>query len=254
MRHILIGDVHGCIDELRALIGQVCPGPSDRLYFIGDLIDRGPDSAGTVRYVRKLAEKFPLILILGNHEEKFLRFLDHFRSGNEALKKMKGVDTFARLAEELDEEEIQFLKASFVNYNIPEEKSLLLHGGIPGNCRTDLSVNYAYSPGLFKAHKGLDLILKTRFLDSMGNFVSIGSEGADARFWADSYDGHYGRIFFGHHAQSGERPVSFTNAINLDTGCVYGGWLSAAVLEKKEITFISIKAARGYSVKEKTNV
>lgn len=248
MRHIIIGDTHGCIDELRCLLEEVHPKISDRLYFIGDLIDRGPDSAGTVKYVRKLAEKYRTTLILGNHEEKFLRYLDHFRTGTEALKKMKGVETYARLVEELDEDDIRFLANSFINYNIPEENSLLLHGGIPGNCQSDLSINHAYSPHVLKSQKGLDLILKTRFLDCEGNFVSLGSEGADSRFWAETYDGRFGRIFFDHHAVTGEKPVCYPFAVNLDTGCVFGGHLTASILENGQVHFKSVKAFKMYSI------
>jgi bis(5'-nucleosyl)-tetraphosphatase (symmetrical) len=45
MRTIIIGDVHGCLDELKALINQLELTPSDRLFFIGDLINKGPNSA-----------------------------------------------------------------------------------------------------------------------------------------------------------------------------------------------------------------
>jgi predicted MPP superfamily phosphohydrolase len=65
MRHIIIGDVHGCINELKSLIEKLQLEAEDKLYFIGDLIDKGPDSVGVVKFVRELSKRYPLILILG---------------------------------------------------------------------------------------------------------------------------------------------------------------------------------------------
>lgn len=75
MRNIIIGDVHGCLDELKELINKLELSSADHLFFIGDLIDKGPDSVGVVKYVYELSKLYSTVLILGNHEEKFLRFL-----------------------------------------------------------------------------------------------------------------------------------------------------------------------------------
>ncbi len=63
---IAIGDIHGCLAALRALIAQL-PG-EEELVFLGDYVDRGPDSAGVLRYVEALAEARPCRLLMGNHE------------------------------------------------------------------------------------------------------------------------------------------------------------------------------------------
>ncbi len=67
-RTILVGDVHGCAEELRALLELIRPRPGDRLILLGDLINRGPDSAGVVRLVHDAGFE----CILGNHEEDYL--------------------------------------------------------------------------------------------------------------------------------------------------------------------------------------
>ena len=57
VRTLVIGDVHGCLDELRALLDVLSPHPDEHLVFCGDLVDKGPDSAGVVQYVRELRER-----------------------------------------------------------------------------------------------------------------------------------------------------------------------------------------------------
>ena len=75
MRIILIGDVHGCIDELKILISECKLNTGDYIFFLGDLINKVPNSIGVLNYVLFLSEYYNVKLIIGNHEEKFLRFL-----------------------------------------------------------------------------------------------------------------------------------------------------------------------------------
>jgi hypothetical protein len=247
MRHIIIGDIHGCIDELKLLIQKLELRQHDHLYFIGDLIDRGPDSASVVKYVRSLSEKYSVVLILGNHEEKFLRYLHNKAHDFSAMKNMKGLEEFEELEKKLDQSDINFINKAYINYNIPSEGVCLLHGGIPGNNKIDLSVNHNYSRELLKVSKGTNLIIKTRFLDESGNFISLGEENENSVFWADKYDGRYGKVIFGHHAIVNERPKEFPHAINIDTGCVYGGSLSACVINlNSTIDYNSIKSNQKY--------
>ncbi len=73
-----IGDVHGCLKSLNALLDQLQPSASDQLVFIGDLIDRGPDSKGVIERVRQL-EADPqapeVVALMGNHEVLLLEAL-----------------------------------------------------------------------------------------------------------------------------------------------------------------------------------
>jgi serine/threonine protein phosphatase 1 len=250
MRHIIIGDIHGCIDELQLLIQKVELHQGDHLYFIGDLIDRGPDSAGVVKYVRALSEKYSVILILGNHEEKFLRYLDHKVNNPSAIKNMNGTAEFDDLILQLDDADINFLSSAYINYNIPSENICLVHGGIPGNNKIDLSINHLYSQELLKSKKGFELILKTRYLDESGNFISLGKENENSVFWADAYDGRYGKVIFGHHAIINVCPKEFPHAIDVDTGCVFGGWLSACVIESNKIMYIFNKSNNQYATRK----
>ncbi|MFT4590092.1 MAG: serine/threonine protein phosphatase 1 [Limisphaerales bacterium] len=77
MRTLAIGDIHGCRDALVALMKAVKPTPDDRLVFIGDYIDRGPDSKGVIDWILKHRDKRETITLRGNHE---IMMLDARRS------------------------------------------------------------------------------------------------------------------------------------------------------------------------------
>ena len=78
----MVGDVHGEMDALRNLLGYlgydlIGRHPEGRrLVFVGDLIDRGPDSPGVVRWVRRMMDEAGALAVLGNHEINLLRGLD----------------------------------------------------------------------------------------------------------------------------------------------------------------------------------
>ena len=80
-RTVVIGDVHGCIDELDALLGPAGVGvvASDTVIFVGDLVDKGPAPAAAVARARGLAMEAlcEVVLVEGNHEERFRRWRRH---------------------------------------------------------------------------------------------------------------------------------------------------------------------------------
>ena len=77
MRKIIIGDVHGCLDELKLLIRKCELKKDDHIFFLGDLINKGPYSIEVLEYIHFISEIYTVDLILGNHEEKFLRFINN---------------------------------------------------------------------------------------------------------------------------------------------------------------------------------
>jgi serine/threonine protein phosphatase 1 len=77
MRSYVIGDIHGCLDELRYLIEGLPLNSGDRLIFLGDYVDRGPNSKGVLTYILELQkrEDLEIICLKGNHEDMFLDYL-----------------------------------------------------------------------------------------------------------------------------------------------------------------------------------
>jgi len=78
MGRYVIGDIHGCVDELCRLIGALPLASGDSLVFLGDYIDRGPDSAGVVSYLIALQSELRevnFVFLKGNHEDMFLSYL-----------------------------------------------------------------------------------------------------------------------------------------------------------------------------------
>ncbi|MEM9279827.1 MAG: metallophosphoesterase family protein, partial [Pseudomonadota bacterium] len=83
LRIYAVGDVHGCLSELRNLMDKISvdihsrPIPEYKIVFLGDYVDRGPDSNGCVQYLMDLSNSDPnIICLLGNHEDKLLKFLN----------------------------------------------------------------------------------------------------------------------------------------------------------------------------------
>ena len=94
---IAIGDIHGCLDPLQALIAQL--PPQEELVFLGDYVDRGPDSAGVLRYLEALSETRPCVFLMGNHEDMMAKATETTAyipnwliNGGEATLESYGVD------------------------------------------------------------------------------------------------------------------------------------------------------------------
>jgi serine/threonine protein phosphatase 1 len=75
-RLLAVGDIHGCLDHLERLMARVEPTSADRIVFMGDYIDRGPDGKGVIDYLIDFGGRFPeTVFLKGNHEAMFLDFL-----------------------------------------------------------------------------------------------------------------------------------------------------------------------------------
>ena len=68
----MISDIHGCLAPLRKMIEIIEPTPEDHLIFVGDYVDRGPDSKGVIDFLIGIKKKYNSTFLHGNHEEKFL--------------------------------------------------------------------------------------------------------------------------------------------------------------------------------------
>ena len=116
-RLICIGDVHGHLDELNALLLQVQVRSGDRLVFLGDMVDRGPDSPGVIRRVRGLLHTFPgSTALLGNHESQLVQ-----------LAKRPDCDGWIR---DITDEEFRWVTNLPVFTRDPDRNFLMVHGGL----------------------------------------------------------------------------------------------------------------------------
>lgn len=221
MRTVVVGDVHGCLQELDELLRVVQFKRPNNLIFVGDLLDKGPDSVGVVRRVRELGG----VLVRGNHEGKHLR-----------LSRGKSIDRPPTSREvqiqlSLSSEDVEFLRTSRLHHQLPGDAGVVVHGGIP------IGLESLESPGGTAEQKSLYRELPfLRYQDQL--------------FWAWGYDGRFGHCYFGHQPFMQQEPAQYPHATGLDLGCCYGGRLCAAILEPDKVpAFVTVQAREAYARK-----
>ncbi len=245
-RTIIIGDVHGCAEELSELLREIGPRATDTLVSVGDILDKGRSSLLALRMAREAG----VILVLGNHEDKHIRFAEHEARGaateeRNPMKDKGGI--LRRMFEVLSPEDRAYLLRGQLYCRLGTG-DLILHGGIPGS-----TMDLPHSARLADLHgkeRQLALkLLRTRFISaSDGTAVRLGEQGPEDPFWAAVYDGRFGKVFFGHDAVVGsDQPRIFPYAVGLDLGCVYGGYLCAAVIERGATRFLSVPSKAKYA-------
>ena len=212
-RTIFIGDIHGCFDELIQLLEKLKYQPkSDRLISVGDLVHKGPKSSEVLDFFIFN----DLEAIIGNHDYRFLNALS-------------GKENNYPLAEEIVKHS-KFSKKELrkwlqkLPFFLEEKKFLAVHG--------------AFNPQLeniFKTSQR-EMITGRYFNKSNGKVVSKPTT-EDAASLTPWYKAFYKKrpeftktIIFGHWAKN--EPVIYKNFRGLDTGCCYGGHLTAYMLEK----------------------
>ncbi|MGH7739582.1 MAG: metallophosphoesterase family protein [bacterium] len=212
-----IGDIHGCLKALRGLLKQLPVKPEDELIFLGDYIDRGPDSKGVLDYL--IQEQKPNWRFLrGNHEQMMLDWLDTPNStaasnwllngghqtlqsyvSQEKLDEVRGEDVHVLLRDHIPSAHVEFLNASNLSYETPDY--YFCHAGV--NLDKPLA-----------AQEADDLLwIRRKFLLDPRPTPKL--------------------VVHGHTPV--EKVDLNRDRINLDTGCVYGGALTALVLPGKKI-------------------
>lgn len=254
-----VGDVQGCLDPLRRLLDTVAFDPAaDRLWLVGDLVNRGPDSLATLRFLKGLGDA--AITVLGNHD---LHLLALDLGGHEAKRK----DTFAELLAAPDRAElIAWLRTRRMIHHDPALDAVLVHAGVPFVFSLDqalalgrevetairgedapafFEVMYGNEPARWtpelRGHDRLRVVVnyftRMRFIDASGALDLVTKEGVDTappgcfpwfeRLHPDLADR---RIVFGHWAALQGRGTP-ANCLALDTGCVWGGCMTLLRLE-----------------------
>jgi len=209
-RTIIIGDVHGCLDELSELLKKLKLASSDRVYFVGDLIARGPKSKGVVGLARKIGA----ISARGNHEAKLLTVLAAANKNGKDLDLSVLGKMHREVAEQLDKASWKWLSETPLWLDLPEHGLRIVHAGV-----------HPYTP---IEETSEDVILRLRGLAANGT----PSFARESDPWARVYWGPP-HIVFGHHALP--QPQIYQWATGIDTGCVYGGGLTAMVLNEGQV-------------------
>lgn len=213
---IAIGDIHGCPKSLDALLERIDPSPDDHLLFIGDYIDRGPDSKAVIDRLLDLREEVDCTFLRGNHESMMLGYLD---SGAFNLWRVNGgISTLQSYAEEGETE-----------FDIPES-----HAEFVRNTKL-----YHETDDFFFVHAGLKAHLTIeKNLEEGDEKVFLWERGhleASEYAWEKP-------VVCGHTPRP--EPINRDKLILIDTGCVYHmqpgmGRLSAVHLPERE--FVSVE-------------
>lgn len=215
-----IGDVHGCREELERLLSKLAPTPDDCLYFLGDLINRGPDSAGVLRLVRNLPNTR---CILGNHE---LRLLKYRRNSNPTYLKPYDWDTIHQLSDD----DWNFMASFERAIELPESGALLVHGGL--------------APWLHWQEHSIEMLTEIQTVNPTTREAGRRSHVTRGRSWQDLWPGPP-FVLCGHTPR--KEVYRTKSSLCIDTGCVYGGRLTACDIETQKI--IQVKALDDYVVK-----
>ena len=232
----IIGDVHGCYEELAALFVQLgyqiesgpagakaIPPDGRRAIFVGDLVDRGPKIPEVLRLVMNMVEDGTAFCVPGNHDMKLIR-------------KLKGRDVqlthgLADSIEQLDRETPEF-KQAVVKF------------------LDDMVSHYLFDDGkLVVAHAGMKEEMQGRGSGKVRDFALYGETtgetdeyGLPVRYnWAAEYRGK-ALVVYGHTPVA--EPEWLNRTINIDTGCVFGGKLTALRYPEKEL--VSVPAQQTY--------
>lgn len=200
-RLLAVGDIHGCLRQLQALLTQVEPTDADQVVFLGDYVDRGPDSAGVIDYLIEFGSTFPATIFLrGNHEQMFTDYI-------------AGKDSAAFL-----------LNGGLKTLGSYHDNGLW---PIPQSHRDFLAslANYYQTKDFIFVHAGLRPGRPLADQDEM-DLLWIRQE-----FISSDYD--WGKtVVYGHTPQ--ENPHSTRTRLGLDTGCVYGRQLTCCEVRTRQ--------------------
>lgn len=232
----IIGDIHGCYDELCTLLtklGHTVDKDAHRLtatngrkiIFLGDLVDRGPASPSVLKLAMQAVKENLALCVPGNHDSKLLKYLNG-----------RNVNVTHGLQATVDQ--LQGADPAFIN----DIKSFL----------DGLVSHYVLDHGrLAVAHAGVKENMQGRGAAAIRDFCLYGETtgetdefGMPVRYnWASNYSGK-AMVVYGHTPVV--RPEWFNNTIDIDTGCVFGGSLTALRYPEREL--VSVPAAREYAV------
>lgn len=203
MRRFVFGDVHGCSKALRALVDEIAPTRDDTLIFLGDYVDRGPDSRGVIELIVQLSRQARVVALRGNHEVMLMGVLfggldaDWWvKSGGQAT-----LASYGGSLERVPESHLDFLRTLRPHHETDRE----------------IFIHACYDPE---------------------RPIELTDEGD--RYWHHPtvWPGPHlsgKRVFVGHTPQSSGEVLNLGHVVCVDTYCFGGGWLTAMNLDTHEI-------------------
>ncbi len=231
-RTITIGDIHGCVEEFDQLVKEVdYKRGEDRLVLLGDLIDRGPDPAGVVRRAWEIGAES----IMGNHEEKALRWRRHEqkrKADPTHYKNPMSKVAEARLAQwnAIPDEHWEWM-SKWPCWTRINDKWCAVHGGCsPGwtveSQKPNELMRLRYLKVYKDPHHGYDTY-------KMASLNEKGEAPENCVHWTTVWTGP-DSIVYGHYTREDIHQTANKDVMTmgLDSGCVHGGKLSAAIFEK----------------------
>lgn len=271
MAQYAIGDLQGCYDPLRRLLEKIAFDPDhDRLWITGDIVNRGPRSRKTLRFIKSLGEA--VVPVLGNHDLHLIALANGIQVSGSHYESLR------KILQKKDRDElIDWLRFQRLAYFDASLNTLMVHAGVPavwsvkdtlrfaaevesalrGDDYADfLAEMYGNKPASWsddlRGHKRLRYIVnaltRMRMTDKSGkiDFTHTGPpEKASSElipwFECEKPRWHGTRIVFGHWSALGL--IVEDDIISIDTGCVWGRQLTAVRLNKKPKVF-SVKCKR----------
>ncbi|MEV3858587.1 polynucleotide kinase-phosphatase [Streptomyces sp. NPDC050095] len=215
----IVGDIHGCASELESLLGEL--GYVDGVHpdgrtavFVGDLVDRGPDTPGVLRRVMGMVKAGTALCVPGNHENKLERWLKG-RNVQHTHGLAETIEQLGRESEEFRTEVQEFVRGLVSHYVLDGGKLVVCHAGLPEKY-------HGRTSGRVRSH--------ALYGDTTGETDEFG---LPVRYpWAEDYRGKAAVVY-------GHTPVPtatwLNNTICLDTGAVFGGKLTALRWPEREL-------------------
>lgn len=265
MTTYVIGDLQGCYDELQALLEQIeYDSEDDHLWFVGDIVNRGPKSLECLRFVKELSEQGKADMVLGNHDFHLLAAYSGFE------KFISKSDTLADILNAPDVHElIDWLRKQPLMVTHPIFHAVMVHAGIPPQWSIKQAQKYANEvnkqfkradwqnyivnhvfgslPNVWdESLQGYDRLryiinafARMRYCDHNGQLefkLKSAPKETDAEFqpwfvFPNRRNKDY-EIFFGHWSTLGAIDAYHIHAT--DTGCLWGGKMTAYAIETKQ--------------------
>lgn len=248
-RTIVIGDVHGCLNELQGLLRKVSyDSETDRCIIVGDLVDRGPHSVDTVKFCKA----HNIEVVLGNHDDKYVRYHEHQKKsqGSSDYKNPMHINENKTVIYNglVETGLISWLGTLPTFINIPEINSVIVHAGINPSNLTSVAF-----------HDRRSHLYSRFFQPQTKKMLSITEDHVQPQgsvHWTELYKGNE-TIIYGHHAHSLKDAhvvlhESNVRTIGIDTGCCFGGCLTALLIEPGSDrdfvgSFVSVPAKKEYA-------